>query len=129
MKTGRRRSDRAWGLRKNSLITLVVRRVAFATDVGRERHRPARIKIDILGEHHESFTIRQNLFDPQGYIVDLRRRTESHLSAGLDQTFPTRRPDLFQKQELNSVIVRKSARGENASVVQAQQIARLQKNF
>src|SRR5438270_9014567 len=129
MKTGRRRRERARRLRENSLITLFVHRFALATDVGRERHRPARIKIDILGERYESFTIRQNLFDPQGYIVDLRRRTESHLSARLDQTFPTRRPDLFQKQELDSVIVRKSARGENASVVQDQQIARLQKSF
>src|SRR2546430_11305511 len=129
MKTGRRRGERARRLRENSLITLFVHGFALATDVGRERHRPARIKIDIPVERYDSFAIRQNFFDPQGYIVGLRRRTESHFSARLDQTFPTSRSDFFQKQELDGAIVRKSARGENASVVQDQQIAWLQKSF
>src|ERR1700736_1100177 len=117
MKTRGRRGERTRCLREDSLITLFVHGFAFASHVGRERHRPVRVEIDILAQRYNSFAVRQNLFDAQSYVVDLRRSTESHLSAWLDQTLPARRPDLFQKQELDRVIVRKSARRENPSVV------------
>ena len=105
METGGRRGERARCLGEDSLVTLAVCEVALATDVRRQRHRSVRIKIDIFVEFHHSFAVGQNFFDAQRHIVDLRRRADPHFAAGLDQTFPACRPDLFQKQKLDGVVV------------------------
>src|SRR5436190_1649856 len=75
------------------------------------------------------FAVRQNFFDAQQHIVDLCRRFGSHFAAGLDQTFPARRSKFFQKQKLNSAVIRKSARGQDAGVVENKQVALPQKAF
>ena len=121
--------QRARVLSEDSLITLVVREVAFAADVRRQRHRSVRIKIDIFGQPDDPFAVRQNFFDAQQHVVDLSRGTGSHLATGLDQTFPARGAEFLQKQKLDRVIVRKSARRQNPGVVQDQQVARLQEGF
>jgi len=63
------------------------------------------------------------------HVVDLCCRAQSHFAAGLDQTFPTRRSEFLQKQKLDAVVVRKSARSQNAGVVENKQVARPQKSF
>ena len=88
-----------------------------------------RVKIDIFIERNDSFAIGQKFFDPQLHVVDLRRRANAHFAAGFDQTFPARRSQLLQKQKVNRVIVRESARRQNPRVIEDEQIAFGQKTF
>src|SRR5437763_15777595 len=129
METGRGRSDRARSLREHSLITLSVGGIALPSDVRRQRHRAVRINIDVFIQHNDSLAFRRNFFDPQLDVVDLRRRTDSHFPAGLHPTFPAPCSELFQKQELDRAVIRKSTRGENAGIIENQKVARPQKSF
>jgi hypothetical protein len=129
VKTGSGRGKRAGRSGKNSLVTDVISLVALAPDVGRQRHQTACVKIDILIERDNALAFRQDFLDAQTYIVDLRRRADTHFSAWLDQTLPAPRANAFEKQEFNRAIARHSFRGKHSRVVQNEKVARAKKHF
>ena len=129
MQTGCRRSDRAGCLREDRLITRVVLEIAGAANIRRQRHRAARVKIDVSTQQDNALAVRQNFFDAQNHIVDLRHRSDPHFSSRLNEAFPAPAPESFQKQELNGAVVGEPSRRQNARVVEHEHIAVTQRSF
>ena len=129
VKAGCRRGQRARRPRKNGLVTRVILFVTFAPDVGRQRHRATRIKIDIFIQRYNPLAIRQDFFDAQNCVADLCASAEAHFSAGFDQTFPASWANTIDKQEFNRAVVGKSSRGEDPRIVQNEEIPRAEETF
>src|SRR5947209_4527821 len=101
MKTSRWRCDRARCLREDGLISIDVNEIALSPNVGRQWHRPVCVKIEIFAERDDPLAFRQNFFNAQRHVVDLRRHADARFASGFDQTFPARWSELFQKQKLD----------------------------
>ena len=78
-------------------------------------------------DRDDSAAIGKNLGHERGRTVNHAGRAEAHFATRFDQTTPATSPELFQKQKFDRTIIGKSARRDDASIVQNEQIAVAQK--
>src|SRR5205809_915991 len=117
MKTGGGRGDGASRMCKNGLVARRVLLIARPSDIRRQRHGAASIKIDILVQGNDALAAICDFLNSQSDVVDLCRRANPHFASRLGQTLPTLLADAFEKQKFDRAVIRQSARWKNAGVV------------